>query len=72
MGNNERYFHLRIRPTNTSGIGDPKCELTVTEQVRVITEPIEAMHANDFAALGRAVDDVARRLGVSVENIQCF
>jgi hypothetical protein len=64
-----RHFFMTIVPTNTSGEGDPECELVVVEHVVVIKELIEAMHANDMDALDKARAAVARRLGVDIENV---
>lgn len=66
----DRQFWMTIVPTNTSGEGDPKCELVVIQHVCVIKEPIDAKHANDMDALDRARKSVAARLGVSIENVE--
>lgn len=67
--NESRQFWMTIVPTNVSGEGDPKCELYVIEHITVIKEPINAKHANDMDALMQARESVARRLGVSIDNV---
>jgi hypothetical protein len=66
----ERNFFMTIVPTNTSGEGDPACELVVIEHIVVIKEPIEAESANDMNALDRARESVAQRLGVDIDNVE--
>ncbi|HWI69475.1 MAG TPA: hypothetical protein VNS88_14065 [Nitrospiraceae bacterium] len=68
--NKGRQFFMTIVPTNTSGIGDPACELVVIEHICVIKEPIEAKHANDVEVLDVARVAVAARLGVDIENVE--
>jgi hypothetical protein len=66
------YF-LTINPEHPkvtgSTPGNQMCTLTVTKLETVISEPIEAQHANDEAAIQWARADVARRLGVSIDEI---
>lgn len=69
-GRSDRHFFMTIVPTNTSGEGDPACKLVVIEHICVISEPINATHANDMDVLDRARVQVAQRLGVPVENVE--
>jgi hypothetical protein len=68
--NTDRHFFMTIVPTNTSGQGDPACELVVVEHIDVIREPIDAKNANDMDALDRARESVASRLGVPIDHVE--
>jgi hypothetical protein len=68
--NSDRHFFVTIVPANTSGQGDPDCQLVVIEHICVIKEPIDAENANDMEALDRARESVAQRLGVNIENVE--
>ena len=66
----QRHFFMTIVPTNTSGIGDPDCQLVVIEHVCVIKEPIEASGSNDTHLLEMMKSSVALRLGVDEDDIE--
>jgi hypothetical protein len=69
MQNEVTQYQMAIVPSNTSGEGDPKCELVVYASIVIIREPIDANGANDMDSLANAHDSVARRLGVHIENV---